>query len=126
MVGEAVAQEPDELTGELGGVADHLPSGDAVVVRSGRQARGLLAFDFLLPNAGLFERGQQYDEQIVRQGGEMGLGVCGGGPVGPGFLLVELVLVDIEGLFDFPAQEVEQRNESGPQTVFGGSIRSDR
>jgi len=120
LVSEAVAQEPDELTGELSGVADHLLRRDTAGGRSRRQARGLLALDFLLPNAGLFERGQQHDEQIVRQGGEMGLGARGGFAVGPGFLLVELVLVDIEGLFDFPAQEVKQRDEPGPQTVFGG------
>ena len=52
LVGEAVPYQPDELTGELGGVADHLLSRDAANGRSGRHAQGLLALDFLLGTIG--------------------------------------------------------------------------
>jgi hypothetical protein len=65
LVDEAMAQEPDELAGELGGVPDHRLRGDAPTGGLGGAARGLLAFDFLFAEAPLLECGQQQREQVV-------------------------------------------------------------
>ena len=45
---EAVAHEPDELAGQLRGVADHFLRGDALLRRTGRAPLTLHACDFLL------------------------------------------------------------------------------
>jgi hypothetical protein len=93
----------------LGGVADHLLCRHATIFGLRGLARGLLTFDFLLPDMGLLQRGEQDREQVVGEGGEVSLGVCGDRPIRPGFLLMELVLEDIEDLFDLPTQEIEER-----------------
>lgn len=51
VVDETMSQQPDELTGELGGMADHFLGGQAAMVGLCVMACGLLSFDFLLPDS---------------------------------------------------------------------------
>ena len=84
-------------------MANHFLCRNAATVGSSFSPRGLLAFNFFFPDAGLLQRGEQDGEQIVGEGGEMRLGLGGGFAIGPSFLLMELVFEDIENLFDLPA-----------------------
>jgi len=107
-VDEAMPEWPDELAGELGGVADHLLRWD------GWRGGGEHLFDFALGHPGLFQSDEQEREQVMGQGGEMGLSASGGQAVGPGFLLVEFVFEHVEELFDFPAQSCGREVRSVP------------
>ena len=88
LIAETMAYGPDELAGELGGVADHFLSRNALPSGAGLTAGRLPTRGFLLPDAGVFQRGEQEGEEVVREGAEVGVGGCGGATVGPGFLLV--------------------------------------
>ena len=48
----------------------------------------------------------------MQQGQKMGLHARSRVSDGPSFLRLELILKDIVDLFDFPAQEVEQRDKA--------------
>ena len=56
----------------------------------------------------------------MEQGDEVGLRHRAGFAGAPGFADLEFVFEDIVSLLDFPAHEVEQGNESGPQAVACG------
>lgn len=60
----------------------------------------------------------------MRERGEVRLGGGGGPAVGPGFPLLQFVFENIGNLFDFPAQQIEQRDDVGPQTVLGGQEKN--
>ena len=62
-----------------------------------------------LPDARQLKGSQQDREQVVREGGEMGLGVRGDLAVSPSLLLMKHILEDIEYLFDLPRQPRWQR-----------------
>ena len=104
---ETVADQPDELTGQLRGVADHFLCRHAVFLRSFLAAAALLAGDFLLRAAGLLQRDEQEREQVVRERGEVGLRGGGRLAIGPGLLLMQLVFEHVENLFDLPPEQIQ-------------------
>ena len=108
---KAVADEADELTGELMGVADHMAAGHLLGSRRidppGLHARRRGHFF----QVGRFEVAQQDREQIVGEGDEMRLGVGRRPAVGPGLPLVQFVFEHVVGFFDFPPQRIEQSDQ---------------
>lgn len=95
--------QPDKLAGELRGVADHLLCRHALRRGTRLDSRGLLTLHLALANVSRLEAGERDREQIVGQGDKVRLDARGDGAVGPGLLLVELVLGDIEDLLDLPS-----------------------
>ena len=54
-INEAVSYQADELASELRGMADHFLRRDALTLRNFGTSGGLLAFNFLLPDACLLQ-----------------------------------------------------------------------
>ena len=121
---KAMADQPDEPARQLGAMADHFLGGHALLRGNAFPTQGGRACEFLFTLAGLFQSDEQKGEQIVRERGEVHLGGGGGPAVGPGFLPMQFVFKHIENLFDFPAPQIEQRDDAEPQTVLGGQEKN--
>ena len=110
---QAVANQADELAGELGGVTNELLGGNALGGGSIFRAQGARRIQFGFVQTGVFQSREQKSEQIVGECGEVRLDQASNLAIGPSFLEMKAIFGDVIGFLDFPTQKIQEGNQAG-------------